>query len=242
MKTERRRPRLVVVTGHGGAGKTSVALALARRLIQERAPARVVRLTALGHELPSVGVPVTLLDGESALAEYLADTLPAGIGRHLMLNPVYSSFVDAAPGLGDLMILGKLAEDLRRHHETIVVDGPVTSLTLGLLGMARACAQAFGGWIRSECERLVGILGDPGVTRVLLVTRPEAEALRVTAGHHQALTGLGLALGTVIVNAVERSGPLSFPVPVVALPYCPRDPLDPAELDTLGRGLDAVLA
>jgi anion-transporting ArsA/GET3 family ATPase len=124
---------LVVVTGKGGVGKSTVAAALGTaaaarglRAIVAEVSARddVSRAFAAGGEdardrpHPPTFVERDLGDGlhhisidpESALEEYVKDQLPRGVSDVLAGSRMFSYLVAATPGLRELLTIGKVWE------------------------------------------------------------------------------------------------------------------------------------
>jgi anion-transporting ArsA/GET3 family ATPase len=122
------RARLIVVTGKGGTGKSAVAAALAmaggmrgrRTLVAEvegrqgLAPLFGKRL--LGHDEPRVAARVNGLavDPEASLREYLGRYGFAPLARLLTWAKLTSFITAAAPGLGDVLLVGKVWEAATR--------------------------------------------------------------------------------------------------------------------------------
>src|SRR5260370_4666592 len=136
--------RVLIVLGEGGVGKSILSAALAevatlsgaRTLIME-CDARAPLAATFGVEPSFVPTQVArnldlmTLDGRAALEEYLRLVVP---GR-MLLKAVFSSriyqfFVQAAPGLRELMMLGKVFYDAGRSdakmpgRRIIIVDAP----------------------------------------------------------------------------------------------------------------------
>ncbi|WP_445151915.1 ArsA-related P-loop ATPase [Baekduia sp. Peel2402] len=128
---------LVVVTGKGGVGKSTVAAALGTaaaarglRTIVAEVSARddVSRAFAqdgahppsAGPHPPSTGTFVERdlgdglhhisIDPESALEEYVKDQLPRGVSDVLASSRMFSYLVAATPGLRELLTVGKVWE------------------------------------------------------------------------------------------------------------------------------------
>ncbi len=259
--------RLVLVTGKGGAGKTTVAALLAA--ILGRRGKRV--LLARG------------LDGAAALGEYLGLVLPRRLARRVTANAIYRQFVAAAPGLRELMALGKLAYEARRDTvwDAVVADLPATGHAVQMLRMPAVAAATFGGLVRREAERVYAQLRGPG-TVVVPVALAEELAVSETVELCAALAELRLPAGPIVVNRVRRapcapeelrapsgSPPLvvaalragreeaawadlhrrhlarlraAVDLPVVELPELAVDELGPAELDQLAAELERGLA
>src|SRR5579863_8006024 len=154
--------RVVIVLGKGGVGKSSLSAALAvaagrrgaRALVMEcdpRAPiASTYAMSPAFEPSDASGFHLMVLDGRHALEEYLRIVVP---GR-LLLKAVFSSrlyqfFVQAAPGLRELMMLGKVFYDAGRDGDkasarnVIVVDAPASGQAMSLLRMPTAARSTF---------------------------------------------------------------------------------------------------
>jgi anion-transporting ArsA/GET3 family ATPase len=215
-------PRILIVSGKGGVGKTTVAAALA--LVAARSGRTVCiaevdrkgtlprmfragTLTYQPREM-SPGVWGMNIVPEDALAEYL------DVQYHMRrISRIFTStqFVDyittAAPGLKDILTLGKiwyLEQDRGARFDTIVVDAPAAGHMLTFLSAPMGLSDALRvGPVRRQAEWLLDMLRDPARSRVHLVTLPEempvAETLETTA---QLGTKVGVASGAVFANGV----------------------------------------
>ncbi|MCB9563986.1 MAG: P-loop NTPase [Kofleriaceae bacterium] len=196
--------RLLLVSGKGGVGKSTVAAALATAAVRR---GRKVRLDEVGHVAPAPlpGVAVAAIDGDAALDEYLGRIIPRVFHHFLVRNPLYRRFAAGAPGLADLMVLGKLADDARvGGWDLVIADVGATGHALQLLGMAAAADAAFGaGLVRKEVDRIRRELADPAYAAVVPVTTPEQLAIDEALELDRGARALGLAVGPVIVNRVH---------------------------------------
>ncbi|MFN2587506.1 MAG: ArsA family ATPase [Actinomycetota bacterium] len=220
-------PRILIVSGKGGVGKTTVAAALA--IVAARHGRRVCiaevdrkgtlpRLfggPTLGYEPRqlSPGVFGMNIVPEAALAEYLE------VQYHMKrISKVFTSshFVDyitaAAPGLKDILMLGKIwyLEQGRGHGrgagdwDTIIVDAPAAGHMLTFLSAPVGLADAVRvGPVKRQSDWLVQMLQDPSRTRVHLVALPEEIPVSETLETAEALRDrIGIASGTVFANGV----------------------------------------
>lgn len=225
------RRRLLIVAGKGGVGKTTIACALGmigaqlgkRTLIAEVDGAgRGARL--LGVEPPAVGqtrdarpsLSVMAIDGSAALAEYLEIIVPVKrVLQAVFASRIYQYFVAAAPGLKELMTIGKIwyeAERIdeasgRRLWDLVILDAPATGHSLQYLRMPRAAHDAFGGGlVGRESQRLVELLTDPQRTAVNLVTTAEDMPVNETVEmYRQIRDDLHMPLGFLFVNRTHHA-------------------------------------
>jgi len=211
--------RLHFVVGKGGVGKTTVAAALAltlarrgrRTLGVEMEPGG--RLAALLGPQAGAGVRVLHVDGRAALEEYLNLIIPVKrLLATVFASRIYQYFVAAAPGLKELMTVGKIwyeatrTEGGRPAWDAIVVDAPATGHSLQYLRMPQAARETFGaGLVQREATKITDLLRDRRTTAVHLVTLAEEMPVIETLEMRAQLTGaLGLPLGHVIANRLHR--------------------------------------
>jgi anion-transporting ArsA/GET3 family ATPase len=222
---------LELVVGKGGVGKSTVAAALAtcyaaagyRTLAVElAAPAGLAEAFGATEqdagEARQVGPNLwySWIDGETALAEYLALIVPVRRVLATVLDSrVYRYFVAAAPGLKELMTIGKLWYEHERESDNgkvwdrIVVDAGASGHSLQYLRMPDAAAKTFGkGLVRRESEKLRALLRDDEETAVHVVATPESMPLTEAAEIVSQLRGeLDLPLGSVFVNRCRSAPP-----------------------------------
>src|SRR5688500_14793703 len=253
-------PRVLIVSGKGGVGKTTVAAAIA--LVAAR-QGRTVCLAEVDRKgsLPklfdapgldyhpkemSPGVWGMNIVPEDSLAEYLE------VQYHMKrISKVFTSthFVDyittAAPGLKDILVLGKIwyLEQGRAtpggapYFDTIVVDAPAAGHMLTFLSAPMGLSDALRvGPVRRQSDWLIAMLQDPARTRVHLVTLPEEMPVSETLETAAALRDrVGISAAAVFANAVYSK--LFTPAEAKALEAVDRDALV-AEGKTVGLDLD----
>ena len=218
--------RLVVVTGKGGVGKTTVAAALG--LLAARQGRRTVvcevaqqeRLAALfgtrdvGHgevEL-APGLFSVSVQPERAMHEWLRHQLKSGALAGLLGHSrLFGYLTAAAPGVTELVTVGKvwdLAQAERRTggspSDLVIMDAPATGHALALLRAPRTYANiARVGPIARQAGSIDAFLRDSSVTGVLSVALPEEMPVNETVGLEQRLADdLEMEVGQVVANGV----------------------------------------
>jgi len=204
---------VVVVAGKGGVGKTTVTAVLARAAAAAGQRVLVVELDgkpALAAQLGGVaGVEVRHLSPAAALSEYLVEHGFRRVAKRLAATGVIDVVSAAAPGIDDLVVLGKIKQLERAgEFDTILVDGPaaghaVTFLTspAGLLDTMRS------GPVHTQAADVTELLHDPERCRVVLVTLPEHTPVNELIETAFTIEDrAGVQLGAVVVNAVD-TGP-----------------------------------
>jgi len=221
--------RLLVVTGKGGTGKTTVAAALAlaaaargRRVLAVETGREENLPRLLGHRGGEVGYAgaetpagpwVLRIEPYAALAEYLNVRLgvPAVVAR-LLRQRGFRQLMDAAPGWRELVTLGKVwhleqaRENGRPRFDWIVVDAPATGHGLTFLDVPRVVGSAIrSGPLRRHARWVEDLVRDPERTLLLPVALAEELPARETRELVARLRDqVGVALDRVIVNAVAE--------------------------------------
>jgi anion-transporting ArsA/GET3 family ATPase len=220
--------RLVIVTGKGGTGKTTLVAALASGAA--RAGRRVLAVEMergeqlhrlldpgsapvgyAGREI-APGLRVMRIDPFEALAEYLGLQVGLrGVVDLVMRNRGFRQLMSAAPGWRELIILGKIwhLEQMNDAsggllYDLIVVDAPATGHGVTFLDVPRVVVSAVRtGPLRRNAELVEGMIADPERTLLLPVTLaeelPTRETVELVA---RVREGVGIAIDRVIVNAV----------------------------------------
>jgi anion-transporting ArsA/GET3 family ATPase len=219
--------RLVIVTGKGGVGKSTVALAISiaaarngKRTIlcevgaQERL-SRVFHRAEVGfHEVEmSENLWGISIDPDESMREYLLIQLKVRAMRDLLVrSKIFSYLAAATPGLKELVTIGKiweLAQPERRvkggrQYDLVVVDAPATGHGVGFLQTPRTFANiARVGPIRSQAETLDKFIRNRRKTGVQIVSAPEEMPVNETATLERDLTGeVGVAVDRIVMNGM----------------------------------------
>lgn len=205
--------RVAVVAGKGGVGKTTVTAVVARAAADQGLRVLVVELDgkpALGQLLGD-GVALLSLTPQEALQEYLDSHGLARVARRLVTSGVIDVVATAAPGIDDIVVLGKLKQLERSGDwDLIVVDGPAAGHALTMLLAPASMNDAVrAGPVRAQAVEVAEMLADPVRAQVILVTVPETTPVNELVEAAYALEErVGVQLGPVVVNAVDDADPL----------------------------------
>ncbi len=200
--------RLVVVAGKGGVGKTTVTAVLARAAARDGRRVLAVDLDGKPALAELVGdLPHLSLTAPDALAEYLETHGLKRVAKRLAASGIIDVVSTAAPGIDDIVVLGKLKQLERSgEYDLVVVDGPAAGHAITFLMAARGLLDTVrGGPIRTQALDVLEMLGDPARCQVVLVTLPETTPVNELVETAYALEErVGVQLGPVVVNGVDR--------------------------------------
>ncbi len=222
--------RLIFVTGKGGVGKSTVAIALGllasrlgrRCVVVELASQERVQRTFdhQGEHFSEVelapGLFTISVDPQHAMEEYLR--IKAGpLGHALSASRMFQAFAMATPGMRELLSIGKVWElaQLQRRtrgaapYDVVVVDAPATGHGVGILRTPKMFAEiARVGPIAAQGRTIATTIADRSFTAVIAVATAEEMPVNETLALRDALVGDGLGLDAVILNALypERFG------------------------------------
>lgn len=200
--------RLVVVAGKGGVGKTTVTAVLARAAARDGRRVLAVDLDGKPTLAQLVGdLPHLSLTAPDALAEYLDTHGLKRVAKRLAASGIIDVVSTAAPGIDDIVVLGKLKQLERSgEYDLVVVDGPAAGHAITFLMAARGLLDTVrGGPIRTQALDVLEMLGDPARCQVVLVTLPETTPVNELVETAYALEErVGVQLGPVVVNGVDR--------------------------------------
>jgi len=212
--------KLLFVTGKGGVGKTSIAAALATLAASRGKRTLVCEVDAKGNLAdffeadPTRFEPRELepnlfamsMNTEASLREYLKIQLRVPLIARI--GPLARSFdfvAQAAPGVREILTVGKLCWEVRKQsYDIVIVDAPATGHIVGQLAAPQAINELVKvGVIRDQTAWMVDILSDPATTGAMIVAAPEEmpvnETLELAERIREETT---VDLAGVVVNRV----------------------------------------
>lgn len=220
--------RLVIVTGKGGVGKSTVSAALA--LVAARGGKRVLvcEVNAQERVAPLLGArPAGAAVREAVPGVFTVNVTPHEAMREyglmvLKFKTIYDAvfenrlvryFLRVIPSLAELVMLGKILHEAKAEErgrprwDLVIVDAPATGHAVQLLRVPSALVETVpGGPLRHDAEWMEAMLVDPRRTSLALVTLPEEmpvnEAIELDA---QVRGVLGIHRGALFVNAMPEA-------------------------------------
>ena len=243
--------RLVVITGKGGVGKSTLTAALGQALA--RAGRRVLLLEAdpreslyacfdvepSGGELVATGrarIDLQNVQARDVLDRLVAERVAFGPLRdRITASRLYDTFVEGAPGLKELAILGHAYQSLDTGYDHVLLDAPATGHGLSMLRAPRVMGETIAeGPIGDLARELAGFVDDDRQAGVLLVTAAEEMPVSETLELIEAL-GARRPLGVVINGRLPETIPNDYPL------WQSRAATELRECERLAAGWDGTL-
>ncbi|MDA8016878.1 MAG: AAA family ATPase [Thermoanaerobaculia bacterium] len=228
--------KLVVVTGKGGVGKSALTSALGRLLATSGRRTLMLEVDPREnlHQLldvaPSAGEIVPVTRGETGGRLFLQNLKPHEVVdwvvrkqvkidmlvERVQKSPVYHRFVEGAPGLKEMAILGHALRlvrgDMGREVpplDTVVLDAPATGHGVYLLTASRLYAEAIAeGPFADLAREVADFTADAEACSVVVVTLAEEMPVQEALELRESLqTRFGREPELLVVNGLYPEVP-----------------------------------
>ena len=215
------------MTGKGGVGKTTVAVALGLRAAAEGKRTIVCEVAAqenasrvfdhaeVGfHEVEmEENLWAISIDPDESMREYVLLQLKVRAMRDLLFRSrVFTYLAAATPGLKELVTIGKIWELTQldrkvksgRKYDLVIVDAPATGHGIGFLQTPRTFAAiARVGPIHSQAQQLNQLITDQDHTGSAIVALPEEMPVNESAAlEHDLRDEVGVAVDRIYMNGL----------------------------------------
>lgn len=167
--------RLYILTGKGGVGKTTLAMALTKSL-----EARGIKVKYNSfYQTPErslwdkIKLPVLDADLYTSAEMYIAKKLNSKtIASWIMKTHFFKSLFQMIPGLGHMILLGYILEELEMDPDLVIVlDSPASGHALTMFESSSNFKRIFrSGVIVKDIEKMHTFLEKPGHLKTLIVS------------------------------------------------------------------------
>lgn len=205
---------LVLVTGKGGTGKSTLTAALAAIAAQRRRGAVAVELSA-NPRMPAMlppgsGVRTVNLDLESCVVPVLARlTGVTALANAASRNKALKAFMQTSPAMREMFILDELRDLVEKsslERSPVVVDLPATGHALSLLDTPGSVHRMLRvGPFAQVAKRAQELLLDQARTELVAVALPEELPINETIELLRRARDLGVRCRTVVVSRVPAT-------------------------------------
>ena len=217
--------RLLFVMGKGGVGRSTVAAALGLAAARRGRRTIVVEVSgqhrlagAFGSDQGAVLVEREIgkdlfaitIDPQHATEEYLSlQVRPRAMGELLASTRMFQYFAAAAPGLAELVTIGKIWElaQLQRRsrgasrYDLVIVDAPATGHGVAMIRTPKQFADISRvGPIAHQGRTIHAFVSDRRVAGVVAVALPQEMPVNETLLLRDELADAGLGIDRVVAN------------------------------------------
>lgn len=197
--------RLYIFTGKGGVGKTTLSLAFAKYLLNDK---KKVLYNAFDQEEPttlckSQGIPSFKLDLKKSAEVYLGHKLNSPIlAAGIVRTPFFVSLLQVLPGLGHLIMLGHIFYQLKSDPDLyIVMDSPPSGHALTMFESPRTFKDIFkSGLLVKDIEAMLNFILDDAILKTTVVSLPTEMALQEGIELADSLKSYPLKNVSLIIN------------------------------------------
>lgn len=222
------RRRLIVVTGKGGVGKTTLTAAIGRVLAAAGRKALLLEvdpresLHQLFDTAPSAGAIIKVtpklglqnLQPRAVLESLVREKVPLPpLATRIIGSQIFQQSVEGAPGLKEMAVLGyalrTVRGDYRHRADVVVLDAPATGHGASMLAAPLHLAHAVaGGQLGEMARQLADFIANPAECGVVLTSLAEEMPVQETV---ELITLLRERMGrppeAVVVNALYPEFP-----------------------------------
>jgi Mrp family chromosome partitioning ATPase len=221
-------PRVLIVAGKGGVGKTTVTATLATAAARAGLSVLIVEVEGksglaacfgkppLGYEEMELapGIRGRTLTPDEALLDYLESHGMRRISRRLVRSGALEVVSSAVPGMKDILVLGKVKSlEVEGRADLILIDAPAAGHAITFLMSPRGLGDAVRvGPVSKQSTEVIDMLSDAARCQVILVTIPEETPVNELVDTAFALEDrIGVRLGPVVVNGCypDFDGPVT---------------------------------
>ncbi|AUN99625.1 hypothetical protein DOM21_02700 [Bacteriovorax stolpii] len=167
--------RLYILTGKGGVGKTSLAMAMTKHL---ESTGHNVKYNSFYQEpertlWKKLALPVLDIDLNTSAEIYIGRKLNSKtIASWIMKTHFFKSLFQMIPGLGHMILLGHILDELDKNPDLVIVlDSPASGHALTMFESSSNFKKIFrAGLIVKDIEKMHTFLSRPGHLKTLIVS------------------------------------------------------------------------
>lgn len=240
--------RLILVTGKGGVGKSTLSgflsLELSKasqkvllvelnslnaipKLFQKKAPTEQ-KITKLTDNIDHIN-----LDPEKCFEEYIIKQIKfSALYKTFLNNKLVRHFLNAVPGLNEVLMLGKIYEFWRTdakkktNYDALIIDAPASGHGLSTFQVPQVLTKAVKiGPLHNHGKDIITMLNDKQTALTLITLAEEMPVTECIEFREKLAQETQIPLGPVILNSLKQK-----PLPLNAK-YTPKSDTEQTLLD-----------
>lgn len=210
--------RLIIVTGKGGVGKSTLAMAITQALKENGKKVYYNSFDQpVNHALlTELKIPHFELELESSAKTYMAKKLGSEtIAGWILKTPFFNSLFHMLPGLGHMILLGNIINKLEEDPElTIVLDSPSSGHAITMMESPSNFREMFRtGLIVKDIDRMEDFIFNNQRMKVIITALPTSMAVQEAKDLKEQLTKRHVKEFSMVINDLLYLSPSLKDVP-----------------------------
>ncbi len=198
-------PRLIVITGKGGVGKTSIALSLTKHLKENNRNVLYNSFDQITNTdlCRKLSIPYFEMGIEQSAQAYMAKKLKSKtIASWVMKTPFFKSLFNMIPGLGMVILMGHIIDKLKDDPSlTIILDSPSSGHSLTMFESSHNFKEMFGtGTIVEDINKMHDFLYKKQLLKTYIVCLPSLMAANEGIELQSSFSSLEVSKVELILN------------------------------------------
>jgi arsenite-transporting ATPase len=196
--------RLIIVSGKGGVGKTTIAHAITKELCERGLKAFYTSFDQIcPPEILKDGTPRFITSPEESSEIYIGMKLGSPLlAKWVMKAPFFKALFQVLPPLGHMILLGHYIKELEDNPDHyIVLDSPASGHAMSMMSSLTNFKEIFKlGVLVDDIDRMNNFLKTPGNTKVFVSAIPTEMSVEEGLDLQKFFINWGLTDTEIIIN------------------------------------------